>query len=172
MSMTATLRRSAATFALVLAGLAATACAPAKPPATPTADPGAAEPVPPEESPDDPWNGRYSGDWGTMALRNLPDGTVLAAYSHDSGVVVGKFDGNKMLGRWCEDPSRRGPQDAGPVEFKFFEEGGVKKIDGRWKYDSDGEAGAWRDDWDVAMDGEPVSPELTALLDRAQEICK
>ena len=59
------------------------------------------------------------------------------------GRISGTVNGAKFKGRWNEAPTRKGPGDAGAVEFTMSADG--KKLTGRWNYD--GSPTSWHTDW-------------------------
>jgi hypothetical protein len=115
--------------------------------------------------------GYWTGDWGDLLLVDGGGGRVDGAYSFDRGAVTGTLSGGTFVGRWCEEP-RAGPTDEGPVEFTFVLVNGRWQIDGRWKYDSDGAAGAWREDWDLSeRSGSAPTRELAERAADARQLC-
>ena len=75
------------------------------------------------------WSGTWSTEWGEMTL--IQYGSQLeGTYPHDAGHVAGTVDGNNFQGRWDEAPTRKGPTDAGAVEFTLGADG--KTLTGRW----------------------------------------
>lgn len=106
--------------------------------------------------------GYWSGDWGDMILERGADDLVYGAYSHDEGALSGTFADEKMVGRWCEVPSREPVDDAGDVEFSFAYNGDTLALDGRWRY---GDQGDYREDWDVTRQSGDGPAELQARLD-------
>ncbi|MEY2453179.1 MAG: hypothetical protein QOD92_2753 [Acidimicrobiaceae bacterium] len=116
-------------------------------------------------------NGFWSGDWGDLVLRVTADGKVVAAYAYDQGMIVGTLTGRRIDGWWCEVPSRKGPGDAGPVQFDFVGDPAKSlTIDGRWQYASGN--GTWSEDWDIdAKSTQAPPPELVARLDKVAAEC-
>jgi hypothetical protein len=137
------------------------------------------QPSPPQPSPPQPSgpvtaqqiSGFWSGDWGDLVLRVTSDGTVVGSYAHDLGMIVGTFSGRRINGWWCEAPSRKGPGDAGPVQFDFVGDPLTSlSIDGRWQYANGN--GTWSEDWDIGAKSTEAPPrELAALADRAAAEC-
>ena len=68
---------------------------------------------------------------------------VAGTYPHDQGRIAGTVSGARFKGRWNEAPTRKGPGDAGAVEFTMSANG--KKLTGRWNYD--GSPTSWHTDW-------------------------
>jgi hypothetical protein len=88
------------------------------------------------------WNGSWDTEWGLMKLTQ--SGTSLTGtYPHDHGRISGTVSGAHFKGRWNEAPTRKGPGDAGAVEFTMSADG--KRLTGRWNYD--GSPTAWHTDW-------------------------
>jgi len=104
--------------------------------------------------------GYWSGDWGKLMLREVPGG-FRATYVHDSGTVTGVVGEDGVFrGWWCEVPSRQGPRDAGPAEFRFVRQDGQLALDGRWRYANEE---SWRENWDLTrIEDQPPQ----ALVDR------
>jgi hypothetical protein len=90
----------------------------------------------------DTWAGTWETEWGLMTLKQSGT-TVTGTYPHDEGRISGTVSGNTFKGRWNEAPTRKGPGDAGAVEFTMSADG--KKLTGRWTYD--GSPTAWHTDW-------------------------
>lgn len=112
--------------------------------------------------------GYWSGDWGQLVFREK-DGKMIAAYSHDDGTIVGTLQGDKLVGWWCEAPSRQPDADAGDVEMKFITVDGKRKIDGRWRYGSTSES--WDENWDIEFgEGQP-DEALVKRFDDASAFC-
>jgi hypothetical protein len=101
-----------------------------------------------------------NSQWGDMIIQSTPDGRVRATYTHDQGTVEGRWIGNKVVGWWCEVPSRTANADAGEVELTFLPgEGGVR-IDGRWRYGTAENEPQWREDWDVTRSAQQQPTDL------------
>jgi hypothetical protein len=112
--------------------------------------------------------GYWTGDWGQLVFRQK-DGKLLAAYNHDDGTIVGAIVGDKLVGWWCETPSRKPDHDAGDVELTFITDAaGKRAIDGRWRY---GATGAWHEDWDVAFDVGTPDDVLVKRFDDPTAFC-
>lgn len=114
----------------------------------------------------------YEGDWGTILLKAQAGNRVRATYVHDEGTIEGTWLGGKLVGWWCEVPSRRATADAGDVELTFIKEGGVTRIDGRWRYGTEANEPQWREDWDVSRSGAMAPPqELLARFNDESAFC-
>jgi hypothetical protein len=90
----------------------------------------------------DTWSGTWSTEWGALTLAQSGS-RVEGTYEHDQGHIVGTTSGGKFKGRWDELPTRKGPNDAGAVEFSAA--GNGKSFTGRWNYD--GSPTSWHTDW-------------------------
>jgi hypothetical protein len=111
--------------------------------------------------------GYYSGDWGDMLL--VRDGDqVRGTYSHDDGTLFGTYSDGVFVGWWCEWPSREADNDAGDVEFDFYEDETGIHLDGRWRY---GKEGDMRENWDLDKSEEDPPEELIDRLNDASAFC-
>ena len=185
--MTAIAPASALLVLVLLAGCATTQA----PPAAETSPPEASTPAAsasPTPTPDETWAapeegevlganqlhdrlpGYWTGDWGDIVFRYEPDGTVVGAYAWDDGMVIGRLEGEVLVGWWCETPSRLPDIDAGSVEMRLVDDGTGTSIDGRWTYGvSDG---TWDEGWDIDAISEEAPPaDLVARLDHVVEEC-
>ncbi len=77
------------------------------------------------------FTGSWQTDWGAMKLTQTGN-RVQGTYEHDSGRISGTVSGNLFKGQWTEVPTRKGPNDAGAVEFTLSADG--KSFTGRWNY--------------------------------------
>lgn len=115
--------------------------------------------------------GFWTGEWGDQVMRLEPDGrTIVGVYGHEDGQLVGTVSSDGVLrGWWCELPTRKPDQDAGPVEMRIVEGPDGPAIDGRWTW---GPAhGQWRKNWDISSRGTTPPAALTARLDRVRQEC-
>jgi hypothetical protein len=104
-----------------------------------------------------------SRQWGEHYI--VVDGsTMKIIYTHDNGRVAGTLDGATFTGWWTETPSRQAPRDAGTVEFTVSVTNGERKIDGKWRYGTDGNL---REDWDLTWVGAEIPAEIAAKFDEA-----
>ena len=119
------------------------------------------------------FGGFWSGDWGNMVMRVDADGTIVAAYAHDEGEIVGRIDDRgRMVGWWCEVPSRQADNDAGTVEMRLVAGASGASIDGRWTYGAHSGTNTWHENWDISAKGTEAPPaELTARLDTVKTDC-
>jgi len=85
-----------------------------------------------------------TGLFGTMQLQVEPDGTAYGVYHWDDGIIVGNYKNGVLVGKWCELPSRRAPDDGGRLQITFVRGAHRIMVDGVWSY---GETGAWQKDW-------------------------
>ena len=85
-------------------------------------------------------------NFGEMRLHVNADGTLYGVYDAGSGILVGNYANDRFVGWWCQEPTRKGPDDAGHVVLHFVR--GEKRIlvEGVWTY-GDGRAAAWQDNF-------------------------
>jgi hypothetical protein len=89
-------------------------------------------------------SGKWKTDFGLMTLTQ--DGsTVTGSYTHDSGKIEGRLEGNILRGTWSESPSYKAPKDAGDFEFIFSEDG--RNFTGTWR------SGSQKQSWDGKWTG-------------------
>jgi hypothetical protein len=87
------------------------------------------------------WDGKWSTNWGTMTLTQK--GThVTGTYAHDHGKIDGTAIGLALAGRWSEEPSYKGPADAGPVLLQMAPSG--LSFTGKWAYQGHTPSRSWR----------------------------
>ena len=98
-----------------------------------------------------------STEWGEHYIV-VEGSSMKIIYTHDDGRVVGTLSGNTFTGWWTETPSRKGPRDAGEVEFTIRRDGDTRTVDGIWKY---GDTGAVRENWDLTWVGDEVAADVT-----------
>ncbi|MEJ7600080.1 MAG: serine/threonine-protein kinase [Kofleriaceae bacterium] len=79
-------------------------------------------------------SGTWKVNFGTLVLRVDNDGRVFGAYEHDEGTLVGRYHDGLFMGRWCEQPTQRGPKDAGVLQLQFARRADRIVVDGRWTY--------------------------------------
>jgi hypothetical protein len=80
-----------------------------------------------------------------------------------SGIQSGTFADGVWKGWWCQLPTRRPPDDAGPLELHFVRGDHRIVIEGAYKY-GDGRAAQWRNDfYGVELDT-PVAYNLEQRL--------
>ena len=117
------------------------------------------------------------GEWtsavsknGVIIFREVGD-EIHGVYRADNGSFVGQIDDDGVFrGWWCEEPSRKVPEDAGQVEWRLVEtkEGAPLKLDGRWMY---GEDGIPTSGWGLEKVG-PIEPvDLAAGFDDPARFC-
>ena len=108
-------------------------------------------------------------NFGTMRLFVEPNGDAYGVFDHQDGIQSGKFAHGHWTGWWCQLPTRKPPDDAGPFDLHFVRGEGRILIEGEYKY-GDGRAAEWRKDfYGVEIDG----PAPYALEQRMQhhELC-
>lgn len=114
----------------------------------------------------------HEGDWGAIVIRSMGGDRVRATYTHDQGTIEGRWVGDKIVGWWCEAPSRAPTNDAGDVELTFIKEGGTTRIDGRWRYGDSSNEPEWREDWDLYRSSQVEPPaELVARFNDNSAFC-
>jgi hypothetical protein len=111
--------------------------------------------------------GYWTGDWGRLVL-HAKGSNVIGVYDHDDGTINGVMDGNKLVGWWCEAPSRKADKDAGDVELTFIGGPGARAIDGKWRY---GSKDPWKSDWDLTWNTAEAPPELVKRFDDTDKFC-
>ena len=80
------------------------------------------------------WAGTWSATYGTMVLTQTGN-VVTGTYPLDNGRISGTVSGNVLTGRWTEEPTRAGPNDAGPIRFTMAAD--KRSWSGVWSYDGD-----------------------------------
>lgn len=104
--------------------------------------------------------GAYRGHFDRLALQINADGTVWGAYSHDMGFVQGVMRNGKLVGWWCEEPTRMPPNDAGEFEMEFNRDGRGVFLDGRYRY---GRQGQWDETWNMNSTDEIMTDLIPRL---------
>jgi len=87
------------------------------------------------------YEGDWTSNWGDMTF-TVTGNDVTAEYTHDQGKIVGKLNGNILVGTWSEAPSYAPSNDAGDVELELNAD--CTSLAGNWRFGSDG---AWNGDW-------------------------
>ena len=85
-------------------------------------------------------------NFGELRLHIEPDGTAYGVYDQHDGIQIGTFADGRWSGWWCQAPTRRAPDDAGPFELHFVRGDDRILIEGEYKY-GDGRAAEWRKDF-------------------------
>ena len=144
----------------------------APPPQAPTTATGPSAPTTTTGFPTQ-YEGFYdNSEWGAMLIQSTPNGRVRAAYTHDQGTVEGVWVGNKIVGWWCEAPTRAPNGDAGEVELTFLADASGVHIDGRWRYGTSANEPTWRENWDVTRTANQAPPiELAERLRDDSAFC-
>ncbi|HEY3805992.1 MAG TPA: serine/threonine-protein kinase [Kofleriaceae bacterium] len=100
-------------------------------------------------------NQTFHLNFGEMRMHVEPDGTAYGVYDQGSGIQVGTFANDHWTGWWCQLPTRKPTDDAGPFDLHFVRGESRILIEGEYKY-GDGRAAAWRKDfYGVSIDGPP-----------------
>jgi serine/threonine protein kinase len=107
------------------------------------------------------WESRF----GILELHVDNDGHAYGVYEHDNGVLAGSYYHGVLAGWWCEEPTRRPPNDAGLVQMLFIRSARRILIDGQWKYGDDPKA-LWIRDWNGVSVEKPPVPELEQRMQR------
>ncbi|MDQ3337371.1 MAG: protein kinase [Myxococcota bacterium] len=91
-------------------------------------------------------NRAWHVNYGELRIHVENDGSFYGVYDQGNGVLVGKYAHDRFVGWWCQEPTRKGPDDAGQVELHFVR--GDKRIlmEGIWTY-GDGRAAAWQNNF-------------------------
>jgi hypothetical protein len=110
-------------------------------------------------------NRTWAGRFGALELHVADDGTVYGVYEHDNGILEGHYDRGVLTGWWCEEPTRKAPDDAGLVQMQFVRGAHKILIDGSWKYGKDPKA-LWVRDWNGFDAEAPPAPELDQRMQR------
>jgi eukaryotic-like serine/threonine-protein kinase len=106
--------------------------------------------------------GSYREHFDRMALQVNPDGTLWGAYAHDTGFVQARFRDGKLVGWWCEEPTRQPPNDAGEFEMTVSRtDSGAIFLDGRYRY---GREGQWDENWNFTGTRELMTDLLPRLI--------
>jgi hypothetical protein len=110
----------------------------------------------------------FAADQGTFLFRVDSDGTAHGVYTRSDGILVGRFADGTFTGRWCEQPTRRPPLNAGLATLHFLH--GVDRliVDGSWIVGDNRylpwHAGFLGSEVDAALD-----PTLVARLERREQ---
>ena len=82
--------------------------------------------------------------------------SVEGTYAFQGGHISGTVSGNVLTGRWNEEPTRAGPNDAGPIQFTLAPD--EQSFTGTWRYDGDDPSVSRS--WDGTAAGAPPPPVL------------
>jgi eukaryotic-like serine/threonine-protein kinase len=105
--------------------------------------------------------GSYRGHFDRLALQQNADGTWWGAYSHDMGFVQAELRDGKLVGWWCETPTRLPPSDAGEFEMLITRDvKGDVFLDGRYRY---GRQGQWDETWNMTGTSEVMTDLVPRL---------
>ena len=110
-------------------------------------------------------NAAWKGRFGVLELHVDDAGNAYGVYEHDNGIIEGRYANGVLTGWWCEEPTRRPPDDAGLVEMQFVRGARRTLIDGQWKYGADPKA-LWVRDWNGFNSEAPPQPELDQRMQR------
>jgi hypothetical protein len=97
--------------------------------------------------------GKWNTTWGAMTLAVKGD-RISGNYAHDGGRIEGTVSagGMEAEGHWAEQPTYKGPDDAGAFRLKLASDG--RSFSGPWGY---GE-GLDRGDWKASRANDPCAP--------------
>ena len=87
----------------------------------------------PAQSPN-PWARTWNTTYAEMTLTQSGN-SVEGTYGFQGGHISGTVSGNVLTGRWDEEPTRAGPNDAGPLQFTLAPD--EQSFTGTWRYDGD-----------------------------------
>lgn len=105
----------------------------------------AAAPVTPVATPSNV-SGTYWMSSGVLLFEVDAEGQAYGVYQRDDGILVGHYSEGLFMGRWCELPSRRSPDDAGRIEIRFATNAN-RRIQMEGRYSHGDAAAAWLTDW-------------------------
>ncbi|MDX6676251.1 MAG: hypothetical protein QOE31_303 [Solirubrobacteraceae bacterium] len=116
--------------------------------------------------------GLWTSDaFGPTVFRHV-DGEILGALRLARGTVVARISkGGVLRGTWCEEPTRRPPDDRGEAQWRMTRSGGPGKLVGRWRY---GASGDFHGGWDLTKVGGPElePPDITPSFDKPSDFCR
>jgi len=115
--------------------------------------------------------GLWTSDaFGPTVFREV-DGEIHGALRLAHGTVVARISDGVLRGTWCEEPTRRSPDDRGEVQWRMTHSGGRATLVGRWRY---GSSGAFHGGWDLTKVGGPQlePPDVTPLFDEPSAFCR
>ncbi len=101
--------------------------------------------------------------FGEMYIEVIDD-QVRGASEHDDGLFEGRLVDSKLVGMWCELPTRQLPIDAGEIQIRFVRTPNGLLGDGRWRY---GYEGGWDENYDQYRSPDP--PTNGALVQRVAD---
>ena len=108
-------------------------------------------------------------NFGELQIHVDASGAAYGVYDQGSGIQLGTFADGYWRGWWCQEPSRKAPEDAGPFELHFVRGNDRILIEGKYKY-GDGRAASWQSDfYGVSLETRP-SYKLEQRLQR-HELC-
>jgi eukaryotic-like serine/threonine-protein kinase len=108
-------------------------------------------------------------NFGEMRLHVDERGQLYGVYDQGNGILVGQYANERFVGRWCQQPSRKAPDDAGRVELHFVRGDDRILIEGKWTY-GDSRMAAWQDNFYGVSLRQPPSYKLEQRLQH-QETC-
>ena len=115
--------------------------------------------------------GKWNSDqaYGAMSFKEV-DGEIRGAFRLAEGTVTGRLGEDGVYrGWWCDEPGRVPPDHAGDVEWRLLTEPGSEpKLDGRWRYGSDG---PMRGGWDLIRVSGAEPADLAAVFEDTAAFC-
>jgi serine/threonine protein kinase len=93
----------------------------------------ATHPPPTSPAPRD-LDGVWLTNFGELLLHVDENGDAYGVYEHDEGILIGRYRAGLLMGRWCELPTHRDPQDAGVIQLQFARDDDGPVVSGRWSY--------------------------------------
>jgi len=74
----------------------------------------------------------FVADQGTIMIQVDADGTAHGVYTRSDGILDGRFENGTFVGRWCEQPTRRPPLNAGTLTLHFLHGETRLLVEGSW----------------------------------------
>jgi hypothetical protein len=108
-------------------------------------------------------------NFGELRIHAEADGNFYGVYDQGNGILVGHYANDRFVGWWCQEPTRRGPDDAGEVNLHFVRGDHRILMEGVWKY-GDGRTAAWQDNFYGVSLETPPSYKLEQRLQH-HELC-
>jgi hypothetical protein len=102
-------------------------------------------------------NGRsWHVNYGEMLLHVDADGSAYGVYDQGKGIMIGRFADGRFHGWWCQEPTRRPPDEAGQVELHFVHGDGRILMEGLWTY-GDGRQASWQSNfYGISLESAPT----------------
>jgi hypothetical protein len=107
-------------------------------------------------------------NFGEMRIHVDDDGRFVGVYDQGNGVLVGHYANDRFVGWWCQEPTRRAPDDAGRVQLHFVRGDDRILIEGMWTY-GDARMAAWQDNFYGVSLRTPASYKLEQRLQHHEQ---